>query len=769
MDNFDEFKTIYEEMKQESLKDQEMDLEKELEKNVALSENNINEINEFLKDSECVQDLNNFIFAFNRQNLINSKFYQKNKGFHYFEDFISFKNLKFKCHKDNDKKDAFVKYFSSLDLIPEKKEIQELIDSSSLSEKKKESIIKNDSKSIELNKSGYKGNINKSNENLSKSKKLNKSVGEISLSPKKDYKEKTKDNLEFEKIEMSNGISYENNAIDFIKYALCYSFLKKEITIPGLVNMKFDDKLLEKAGVANLKVTKDSVKFDLAIKDMSKEDMVKFFNRIKKNVFQKEKLDLDSESNHNFDLLIEVARNYFYQSQDKYAQINAYILLIKILNYLRDINEEDENYMEFKKLNEIICDKLKVNEKNEKILILITNGSYHLLSQIIKFSNKNKFEDIEKKEEEKKGKDNANMDKETHKILSDLIKDTSISKTFSFLQNNRNIPNLNKFLNILSDLDKSNLKYSIIYFEDDIKISLENYILNEIMFQEKYNHAELKKFHENYKMILENIQKSDYTNIKNLSFKKEMNDFINLLTTTKSEIKIAFDNYYNSLMENENIKIIAEKIKLDIGKYSFFNNNIAKIYLVKDHPSTKKIVDDFKAILNCDFKYLELHIKNYSNYLATVGGMIDIWLSDILRSYLTVNYRDNIYFTNDEFLETKNILEVIQYNFNKYFNDKYEIDKNIDISSLNYDSSSKADSEFFEKLSKLLDTIFEKFQKLFDKNTTKKQEIIYSIINNCKCKCIYFLVFNQIHKVGLAENRNSLSGKILNLVKKFLN
>ncbi len=74
---------------------------------------------------------------------------------------------------------------------------------------------------------------------------------------------------------------------------------------------------------------KESVKFDLVIKNMSKEDMEKFFDSINKNVFQKEKLDLDSISNHSFDLLIEVARNYFYQPQDKYAQINAYILIIK--------------------------------------------------------------------------------------------------------------------------------------------------------------------------------------------------------------------------------------------------------------------------------------------------------------------------------------------------------------------------------------------------------------------------------------------------------
>ena len=343
----------------------------------------------------------------------------------------------------------------------------------------------------------------------------------------KDSKEKTRDNLGFEKIEMSNGISYEYNAIDFIKYALRFSFLENEVAIPGLVNIKFDNELLKKAGVENLKVMKESVKFDLVIKNMSKEDMEKFFDSINKNVFQKEKLDLDSISNHSFDLLIEVARNYFYQSQDKYAQINAYILIIKILNYLKDVNEEDTNYSEYKNLNKIICNKLKVNEKSEKILILITNGSYHLLSQIIQFSNKNKFEDIEKKEVKDKEVDNDDYDKGAYTKLSDLIKNTPISKIFSFFQNNRNMPNLNKFLNILSDLDKSNIKYSIIYFEDDIKTSFENYILNKIMFQVKYNQTELKRLHENYKKILENIKKSDYINIKNLSFKKEMNDFIN--------------------------------------------------------------------------------------------------------------------------------------------------------------------------------------------------------------------------------------------------
>ena len=336
--------------------------------------------------------------------------------------------------------------------------------------------------------------------------------------------------LEFEKIEMSNGISYEMNAIDFIKYSLCFSFLENEIASPEIVNLQFPNDLLEKAKVSNSNISKNSIKFDLVIKNMSNKEMKIFFNNLKKNIFQKQKLDLESKSNHNFDLLIEIAKNYFSQSQDKYSQISAYILLVQILNYLKDLNDNNENDETIKgyiNLNKIICDKLKVNEHNEKVLIIVTNGSYHLLSQIIKFSNNNEFEDLEKKEINDKMIYSFDYNNKIDKILSELVKGTSISKVFSLTKNNGNIPNLKKFLNILSDLDKSKIKYSIIYFEDDIKISFENNILSEIKFQAKYNQTNLGKFHNNYEKIWKNIEEIDYTNIKNLSFKNEMNEFIN--------------------------------------------------------------------------------------------------------------------------------------------------------------------------------------------------------------------------------------------------
>ena len=499
MDNLDELKTIYEDLKKESLKDQEENLEIDLENNNILSEKDISTINEFLKDSGNVQDLNNFISAFNMQDLINSKFYQKNKGFHFFEDFISFENIKFKCLKNFKENNGFLKHFNSIDLIPNKNEIQELLNDSSLNIHKNKKKTPNDLKIIELIESDNKIKIISSNENLNKFQKQNKPDSETNLSPKKYSKEKNKDNLGFEKIEINKGIYYKYNAIDFMKYTLYLSSLKNEVAIPGLFSIQFSDELLKNAEVTNLEIKKGPVKFDLVIKNMSKEDIEKFFNNIKKNVFQKEKLDFDSKKIHNFDLLIKIEENFFYQSQDEYTQINTYVLIIKILNYLKEIDGEDGNYLDYKNLNKLICNKLKVTENNEKILILVTN---HLLNQKIQFSNKDRFEDIEKNETKEEGIDNVDFDKETYKILSNLIEDISISKIFSFIQNEGNIQNLNKILNILSYLDKSNIKYSIIYFEDDIKISLENYILNEIMFQVNYNHTEFKRFHENYKKIL---------------------------------------------------------------------------------------------------------------------------------------------------------------------------------------------------------------------------------------------------------------------------
>lgn len=109
-------------------------------------------------------------------------------------------------------------------------------------------------------------------------------------------------------------------------------------------------------------------------------------------------------------------------------------------------------------------------------------------------------------------------------LLFDLIKNTSISKIFSYNKNNRNIPNFNKFLEILSTLEKSKIPHCIIYYEDDIKISMDNQILNELILLLKYNKSKMEKdFKGKFEAIEKKIKERDYINYSNLTFKNKIN------------------------------------------------------------------------------------------------------------------------------------------------------------------------------------------------------------------------------------------------------
>ena len=269
------------------------------------------------------------------------------------------------------------------------------------------------------------------NKSANKGKFLN--ISEKNKSKKsKNLEKKDMNKFDVEKVEMSNGNSYESNAIDFIKYVLFASSLEKDIIIPDQLKLEFNDKLLNIADIKERKSIKDSIKFDLVLKDLTKKELKEFLDILNNNIFLKEKLNLENYAdNKKFDLLIEVAKNYFFQSQDKFFQLRSYTALIKILNFLdkhkalldseglndildkldiknpssnshkkADIFEKDKevhqnpssklneksekkNEIDYKKLYEDIYRKLKLSTGNVKVFILITNGSYHLLSQIV--------------------------------------------------------------------------------------------------------------------------------------------------------------------------------------------------------------------------------------------------------------------------------------------------------------------------------------------------------------------------------------------------
>ena len=334
------------------------------------------------------------------------------------------------------------------------------------------------------------------------------------------------------------------------------------------------------------------------------------------------------------------------------------------------------------------------------------------------------------------------------KIKFKFIKDLGESHKFS---NNFNSKNL---------INNSNNK--IIYFVDDVKISLENKILNELILQVKYNKTNSGKiFNKDYEKIGKEMQKLDYKSNINIQFKENINNFLNLLIITEIEIKKEFDNYYKILMDNENMKKISDQICSDMKKYSFFKNNEVKISLDIGHESTLKIINVLNSIFKCNIKLIDLKSENYRNYLSKINIKIDDLLCKIIKEKSKIKYIKDIYFTEDGIFSSNNILPVIQYNFQKYFNEKYTINKDIDISALNYDPNSKDDSNFYNKIFSLLDAILNSFKNLFKKEITKIDLIIYSLINNCKCKAIYSSVFNQIYSFDILDNRNIASGKLI--------
>ena len=149
--------------------------------------------------------------------------------------------------------------------------------------------------------------------------------------------------------------------------------------------------------------------------------------------------------------------------------------------------------------------------------------------------------------------------------------------------------------------------------------------------------------------------------------------------------------------------------------------------------------------------------------MLQLGKEIDKWLTNLVNNS-KLKYINNIYFTDDCILTKDNILEIIQFNFNKYFDEKYIIRKDIDISCLVYDENSKEDVEFWNIMSKILDRILEKFGLIFKKSITKNLENIKSLVSNCKCKAIYFSVFRNIKYFDLINQKNSLSSEILNIL-----
>jgi hypothetical protein len=128
--------------------------------------------------------------------------------------------------------------------------------------------------------------------------------------------------------------------------------------------------------------------------------------------------------------------------------------------------------------------------------------------------------------------------------------------------------------------EEKDVPHCIIYYEDDIKISIDNQILNELIYQFKYNKSYLDKFYKGkFDLIEKKILEKDFINALNLPFLHKINDFLNLLKTEEIKIKRLVNKHYvfNSLDNDNKIKKLAKKFIEQFEGVSLFKNNKLKI------------------------------------------------------------------------------------------------------------------------------------------------------------------------------------------------
>ena len=292
--------------------------------------------------------------------------------------------------------------------------------------------------------------------------------------------------------------------------------------------------------------------------------------------------------------------------------------------------------------------------------------------------------------------------------------------------------------------------------------------MNELIYQFKYNKPYLDKFYTGkFDLIEKKIHERDCINVLNLPFLRKINDFLNLLKTEEIKIKRLANKHYNydSLEKDNKIKKLEKKFIEQFEGVSLFKNNRLKIYLEKNNESSGIICNYLKDLFTFESSLDDLKCKNYKEYLKKINEQITSWLEDIYNRYSSIK-ESEIFFTENGNLSSNNIIEVIQYNINKYFNNQILIDKNIiDFKDLEYDETISEDKEFYNELSSILDGIMEKYQEIFNKNINIKDKIIFPLINNCKRHCLYSSLLNSVKNLCLVNKSDIPSGLMKIFIK----
>ena len=714
---------------------------------------------------EEIKSAINFITSFDRQKIINSKLYQKNKGYQYFNELISFGQYMHSFEVEKEPTNPFEKCME-IEIYPDRE--KDLIEKESNNRGKQESENEEDIQSSFLSSSQI---INFSFDNNEKKRKNKDSKNEtnnslLTLTSSNNKEEKKKEEIaqkklfefiRFELDENSSGISFEENAYDFIKYVLFFSFCQKEVFRPKKTSIKFIinqlkgnlDLFLEndKNDKDDKEKLKSSIQFDMSIKDLSKEELIKIINNISSNCLGTEKLKLNElKDNEKIDILIEVFNNYHKQSQDKFQQISTYL---KVINFLNKIKEEKE----YTELNFKLCHDLYISESNEKFLIIITNGSYLLINKTFEKYNEFYQEINNKKKYDKEIESNDfsfEYNSTEDKILSIITKKNSINNVFFYNKNPRNIPNLRKFIDILRSLDNSKIKYCFLFLNDDMKNNYDNNFVELIKLKSKFENKKLKSIKS---FLNEEVKKNELDFI----YKNKINIFINSIVVSQIKIKSLLSDYYKILESNNNFTELFEDLNDKIKNVNLLKNNKVTIYVTNSKSEEEnKLKEDLSDLFTLNVKEIsDKNIQiNYEYYRSTIRIKIDQLMFDFQIKYTRIFKNDNsifFYFFNKEgFFSHKNISKKITYDINKYFNKSFSLEK-FEPYELLFNQKDEIDQNLFENLKNILKPIISEYQKLiFNKNVDIKQ-ILEDLISNYKSFLFYKIfiknyLFNQLIK-----------------------
>ena len=500
---------------------------------------------------------------------------------------------------------------------------------------------------------------------------------------------------------------------------------------------------------------------------------------------------IDSE---NYEIIGEISQNIINNSRQKISQEFNYIHLIKEFN--KYAKKEDSNFIS-------LCNEYGFNN-NEKIFILITDGSYirtkYLINVLI-----NKKSEIEKLISQKKEKT------EIINVLSGYFNDNS---TLDLLE--INIERFYNFCLFYYNLKESGIKFCFCFISDIIEDKLENILEEKIKLYKDYDKdfekkIDLKDESEKKKPKNEFIEKIAETLEKNNKLKsnlmiisnkinRKIKDFVdkkNVILKKLDDFFIKFNKKNDDTFFDISTMLIKDMKEQDLfikniylNKMAFFfifllpKENIIKLNKIKDNirniekgltfeiiqNEDMNEIEDYIQLQNRDKVKIKIFISNNEkkiNYIATKNINKNnyfyyvlkekfniINLSDIIQknfaSALNL-FIDDFYENkkcylpnvkeNKEILSKQNILEKIKYDMT-LLKIKYETIDNIPNSvSFQFKEDNEDNKELVSIIQEYYDSLVNMIKDLLDTSKIKNNN---SVMNYFVDKHNFFGVFNNL-------------------------